>query len=119
MRGEHHFNFDVGVVDVGIIPACAGSTIIPELWKLAGTGSSPHARGARQRRLSVGPSRRDHPRMRGEHHFYARFGGQQVGIIPACAGSTKLDDFCDTSRKGSSPHARGALTERNSRVERA
>ena len=77
--------FDLRVV--GIIPACAGSTMSPTSWLLA---------------------RWDHPRMCGEHAFQ-RSGGRyesgssphvrgarssdsaqplRVGIIPACAGST-------------------------------
>ena len=50
-------------------------------------GSSPHARGAR---------------VLGRHERL------QLGIIPACAGSTgtTLNDMVDTL--GSSPHARGA-----------
>ena len=111
----------------GIIPACAGSTFRPR----------GHVSGYR-----------DHPRMCGEHSFNihqfageqgssphvrgARSGGSSVsllmGIIPACAGSTKgsitvkstLRDhprMCGEHKKikgitggaaGSSPHVRGA-----------
>ena len=113
--------------DIGIIPACAGSTARRvSSWgaprdhpRMRGEhssatyssrdlpGSSPHARGAREREARrVGlagiipacagstsrPSsqsrwRRDHPRMRGEH------------AAPCCLGG---------SSTGSSPHARGA-----------
>ena len=113
---------------LGIIPACAGSTM----------GLQP-----------AEPDRRDHPRMRGEHakgmpeglHTagsspHAR-GARRVhdasealpGIIPACAGSTigafsalrmprdhprirgEHDDvdFWEVAARGSSPHTRGAL----------
>ena len=119
----------------GIIPACAGST------------TSSRRRGR--------PTR-DHPRMRGEHHspvwwFLRRSGSSphargarvervvlrvEVGIIPACAGSTSQSRpsrlpardhprmrgehmcvlsmwFCAT---GSSPHARGARWRRPSHL---
>ena len=69
----------------GIIPACAGST-------------------ARCRRSRC--SRRDHPRMRGEH-----LGGHGVsflllGIIPACAGSTSWSRT-ETASAGDHPRMRG------------
>ena len=111
----------------GIIPACAGST--PRRWPRAvpwqdhprmrgehptsttstttASGSSPHARGARRR---------------------PRFRGTRDRIIPACAGSTDFSSDWGMrcwdhprmrgehrhhrrprqSRRGSSPHARGA-----------
>ena len=53
--------------EVGIIPACAGSTLNRTINGIRGLGSSPLARGAQ------GP--------RGE-------GRPEEGIIPACAGST-------------------------------
>ena len=79
----------------GIIPACAGNTSIP----------APSM-----------PTRRDHPRMRGEHityhiegetspgssphargtHFLSAKACAGIGIIPACAGNTAhqiLDSF--------------------------
>ena len=111
----------------GIIPACAGSTL----------GAPSTSRGTR-----------DHPRMRGEHGPVRRYSldmagssphargarapapllGNRVGIIPACAGSTKGYDFSILPQEdhprmrgehvastpylalsvGSSPHARGA-----------
>ena len=112
---------------VGIIPACAGSTLSPD---------------------RCGRCARDHPRMRGEHagssrrditgsgssphargaHSGAGSGSVEIGIIPACAGSTAVFDHrailgWDHPRMrgehglplvraptpaGSSPHARGA-----------
>ena len=115
------------LIAVGIIPACAGSTL--------------HAAPAL-------PCSRDHPRMCGEH---LGFGGVRVlvlgssphvrgarslfsgqfrarGIIPACAGSTRrrllnlllerdhprmcgehdCHDVFQYRREGSSPHVRGA-----------
>ena len=111
----------------GIIPACAGSTTV----------------------VNVGVSRhRDHPRMCGEHYdshqsFYGKAGSSphvrgalsalsgsmlRNGIIPACAGSTRLRKSQRRYRRdhprmcgehvspsslrrrspGSSPHVRGA-----------
>ena len=92
---------------VGIIPACAGST----------TGSPGRAH-----------SRRDHPRMCGEHTKELAIGECTVGssphvrgarltlstqppatgIIPACAGSTPLLARIRPIQQGSSPHVRGA-----------
>ena len=93
--------------EVGIIPACAGSTSMSAAY------------------LSLS---RDHPRMCGEHwRSLGRF-ALRVGIIPACAGSTllyvqhvvKLRDhprMCGehsgscplpAPSAGSSPHVRGA-----------
>ena len=113
--------------EFGIIPACAGSTTSP--WRRRG-GS------------------RDHPRMRGEHspvstvtefaegsspHArgalpHAARPAARVGIIPACAGSTRdgvrgvcgerdhprmrgehpTEQVFVREEMGSSPHARGA-----------
>jgi len=114
----------------GITPACAGST----------------SRCCCQTGWS-----RDHPRMRGEHlskcrdgvsaegspphargaHCVAARPGVQLGITPACAGSTKTSFWDDekvgdhprmrgehqsppltwSQSMGSPPHARGALTQ--------
>ena len=116
---------------LGIIPACAGSTLSGHKWRIAVE---------------------DHPRMRGEHlrpsKVVAAVPGssphargapsvicsaiQSRGIIPACAGSTndvnsslfdcgdhprmrgehKRESRITMSRPGSSPHARGALRSR-------
>ena len=115
------------VVRVGIIPACAGSTLAhtavqPKPWdhpRMCGehrirfpahdcnSGSSPHVRGARPSRF---------PRRR------------RIGIIPACAGSTPsettsrwryrdhprmcgehvTENYSAGQYEGSSPHVRGA-----------
>ena len=50
-----------------IIPAYAGSTCQMPMALLPWTGSSPHTRGAPGRSTRAGCSRRDHPRIRGEH----------------------------------------------------
>ena len=127
MRGEHLDVAQDACVVGGIIPACAGSTIhLPQTFNQI----------------------RDHPRMRGEHHgadgASVRAEGSSpharearpdvawlpyiVGIIPACAGSTRkavnegiwrrdhprmrgehtVGDIVITVPEGSSPHARGA-----------
>ena len=87
MRGEHEPADRRGHDHDGIIPACAGSTAAGATLTFIRSGSSPHARGARERRLHRPPSGRDHPRMRGEHAL--GYGG-------------------GFSITGSSPHARGA-----------
>ena len=126
VRGAHRNELREQMHD-GIIPACAGSTQRPRvrhLWcrdhpRMCGEhlpdtlttstpkGSSPHVRGARQRRL---------------------FADTTCGIIPACAGSTLESGLScawpwDHPRMcaehyhyprapwflpGSSPHVRGA-----------
>ena len=47
--------------------------------------------------------------MRGEHERGRRVHRRHPGIIPACAGSTLAGLATIVARKGSSPHARGAL----------
>ena len=90
MRGEHLAREHRAVEPHGIIPACAGSTAICA-WTA----------------LSAG----DHPRMRGEHVAGILAKNVLGGIIPACAGST-FEDWCIANiDRGSSPHARGALTD--------
>ena len=119
---------DGHVVHVGIIPACAGSTsmsaaylslsrdhprmcgehMVQGLDTLVDAGSSPHVRGAR------------------DVDTVARL---QIGIIPACAGSTQRKrtprphgrdhprmcgehaaiQLASSAESGSSPHVRGAL----------
>ena len=89
MRGEHEPADRRGHDHDGIIPACAGSTAAGATLTFIRSGSSPHARGARERRLHRPPSGRDHPRMRGEHALGILLRIADQGIIPACAGSTK------------------------------
>ena len=71
-------------------------------------GSSPHARGAPSSLSHLRSSFWDHPRMRGEHQQGVLAQGNRLGIIPACAGSTKRRCQCHKRMMGSSPHARGA-----------
>ena len=148
MRGAPSFT-DIDVSGMGIIPACAGSTldrrvrqcrywdhprmcgehISRNMTSLLTWGSSPHVRGARRLRRLCDPQQgiipacagstmssmarfnamRDHPRMCGEHIYaipqlpealgssphvrgaltWCRSIRCQLGIIPACAGSTR------------------------------
>ena len=113
MRGEHLERGRKAKVADGIIPACAGSTEL-ELNKTGSfTGSSPHARGARDRSCPSNARSWDHPRMRGEHASGRRPSRRDPGIIPACAGSTRGMSADALGQRGSSPHARGArLTSR-------
>ena len=69
IRGEHlatqqGFN---GVQ--GIIPAYAGSTDYAGAMRGIERGSSPHTRGAPRTPTQSCPTRRDHPRIRGEHRL--------------------------------------------------
>ena len=54
------------------------------------------------------PSRRDHPRIRGEHRPGRVREDDASGIIPAYAGSTPSPRSYSSSWRGSSPHTRGA-----------
>ena len=132
----------------GIIPAYAGSTLRANRFcayrrdhpRIRGEhatrttawpspiGSSPHTRGARQRRILSPRGLRDHPRIRGEHSTPLgdapfRMGSSphtrgaplarhdrrvEGGIIPAYAGSTALPPLRPVLGLGSSPHTRGA-----------
>ena len=113
--------------DEGIIPACAGSTVVPTLCDCA-HGDHPRVRGEHDRsarlRLRVQGSS---PRARGALPA-KRPSQRDVGIIPACAGSTRSvsifltrpwdhprvrgeHTFAESSLetpRGSSPRARGA-----------
>ena len=91
MRGEHRDDHDVEHPDEGIIPACAGSTLVVVA------------------RACVIP---DHPRMRGEHRDLGAVVVVAAGIIPACAGSTDVLRANPQDAVGSSPHARGAQTNK-------
>ena len=124
---------NVGDVQRGIIPACAGSTII-RILNIMTFRDHPRMCGEHLATLdalvlSVGSS----PHVRGAHRFLKVF-SESCGIIPACAGSTKWDSYgingwrdhprmCgehvdettpDYSDVGSSPHVRGAQCVRQS-----
>ena len=115
MRGEHVDIERLSRGNPGIIPACAGSTVSWSLHTSHIQGSSPHARGARGT-CSIRPvCLRDHPRMRGEHLHVRPALHVAQGIIPACAGSTSFVETVTPAPAGSSPHARGAPTARQTR----
>ena len=90
MRGEHPRPAHEVVPREGIIPACAGSTGRCLAKLLPDAGSSPHARGALTALAKQVVLDQDHPRMRGEHERERRGAVRAVGIIPACAGSTRM-----------------------------
>ena len=113
MRGEHK-RLQINRKKVlRIIPACAGSTRTRAPRDSSVSGSSPHARGARDFDNLEEPTCWDHPRMRGEHPPRAEARAQGVGIIPACAGSTGARESHSQGSTGSSPHARGARSDSN------
>ena len=87
MCGEHQLCERPHVQQLGIIPACAGSTSRMASPAVYSVGSSPHVRGARSLRVRV---------------------AAQLGIIPACAGSTEHATGVISWFEGSSPHVRGA-----------
>ena len=108
MRGEHQlFIFGESIL-AGIIPACAGSTILENIGHGYPQGSSPHARGAPELAIDTFGADVDHPRMRGEHELSLLVTVCFFGIIPACAGSTRRLGSEMSCVRGSSPHARGA-----------
>ena len=107
MRGEHEPADRRGHDHDGIIPACAGSTAAGATLTFIRSGSSPHARGARERRLHRPPSGRDHPRMRGEHALGILLRIADQGIIPHARGARVVARVREPD-EGSSPHARGA-----------
>ena len=109
MRGEHVRVLRRVAANPGIIPACAGSTSSSSMYVTLLRGSSPHARGAPPIPTSCASPRRDHPRMRGEHSRHHPDIALSLGIIPACAGSTRTSNPARKVVRGSSPHARGAL----------
>ena len=108
IRGEHLHVSPPCSVDARIIPAYAGSTRTPSHSGCNHSGSSPHTRGARAgmgcSRLATG----DHPRIRGEHASAGMVELNNIGIIPAYAGSTHSGTSWYETWKGSSPHTRGA-----------
>ncbi len=150
VRGALKCGF-AAVPGLRIIPACAGSTGVV-LMRFFPNGIIPACAGSTKRFSSTEMPFRDHPRMCGEHldagseqkpcpgsspHVRGalrsgRIGGQDRGIIPACAGSTltllaagecsgdhprmcgehQPPSVLKTTEPGSSPHVRGALEER-------
>ena len=119
MRGEHPVDAWDSGSEIGIIPACAGSTSDDRECTYSYSGSSPHARGAPLPRSHTCTSALDHPRMRGEHWCRYVVLVAPPGIIPACAGSTQYYTAQRFTRSGSSPHARGARSTRASSCTRS
>ena len=116
----------------GIIPAYAGSTALSSPTLIVVRGSSPRTRGARRSNVYKVAIGGDHPRVRGEHPALAAFDDDEIGIIPAYAGSTPviIGKTCTVAwiipayagstpsihnhplvRLGSSPRTRGALLD--------
>ena len=88
IRGEHFRLSARAASSMRIIPAYAGSTVMPLGVSASMSGSSPHTRGAPDSSVSPNPDTRDHPRIRGEHSCIAVLERPGWGIIPAYAGST-------------------------------
>ena len=113
---------------VGIIPACAGSTMPGILWSVD-HGDHPRMCGEHRTQTSpFGNSLGSSPHVRGALALL-HVEPDSVGIIPACAGSTDYQSKHKSSQgdhprmcgehsgsgivaavpSGSSPHVRGAL----------
>ena len=147
MRGEHHVPLWVASCFLGSSPHARGA-LTPSFQAFAQVGIIPACAGSTQNALNYRADSRDHPRMRGEHNgagiggtdglgssphargalFLLGAGRPKRGIIPACAGSTRRSERVKTRSRdhprmrgehrrnrvtlrptlGSSPHARGA-----------
>ena len=107
IRGEHLRLLESRPHVRGIIPAYAGNTDKGEADPGIDMGSSPHTRGTPPAAWVTPTSRRDHPRIRGEHDPVDLRAVGEVGIIPAYAGNTLIYlrsqfpawQFCITSSK--------------------
>ena len=106
IRGEHELVNMRKTITFGIIPAYAGSTANDGPAKSCGAGSSPHTRGALLTWATRIPSRRDHPRIRGEHWFSRVQRVLSSGIIPAYAGTRVVRPVVDAVRRDH-PRIRG------------
>ena len=111
IRGEHTIVIVRVSSPQGIIPAYAGNTALMEWRMRRASGSSPHTRGTRACGFFRRGSRKDHPRIRGEHHDLLPELGARAGIIPAYAGNTLRFPFVFSPTRGSSPHTRGTLEQ--------
>ena len=76
------------------------------------SGSSPHTRGALRGLVHRQHRPVDHPRIRGEHDMHQLLDASSMWIIPAYAGSTFSVPLVTALDMGSSPHTRGAPSER-------
>ena len=107
MRGEHDKGLPAELDEAGSSLHARGAPVVPRS-QLADLGIIPACAGSTRRARRPGPSAGDHPRMRGEHlrsdmdkiktmesSPHARGALRRLervalapGIIPACAGST-------------------------------
>ena len=128
MRGEHEFTAKLDLIKMGSSPHARGAHLV-SLLGIVQRGIIPACAGSTYHLRSRKSGAGDHPRMRGEHSKRTETLDYLDGIIPACAGSTsdqiivkgRAGDhprmrgehtpsiIYDTSAWGSSPHARGAL----------
>ena len=129
MRGEHRGVYVCAAFVQGVIPACAGSTSNSTVT-IKKLGGHPRMRGEHPCEcLRLAPLRGSSPHARGAHPVTPS-GQGRMGVIPACAGSTfvRLTHvirprghprmrgehvfYLDRPKRprGSSPHARGALS---------
>ena len=87
VRGAPH-HIDHGATQLGIIPACAGSTIIGKYF-IENNGDHPRMCGEHGDFGKPDPEPEgSSPHVRGAHLNRGMCHGQE-GIIPACAGSTR------------------------------
>ena len=137
MRGEHKLLIYQRVIWVGSSPHARGAHLV-SLLGIVQRGIIPACAGSTRSNLTLTRSCWDHPRMRGEHrskiilpmyvwgsspHARRARAGNRVcelvpGIIPACAGSTQSVPRRSTISTGSSPHARGAHIKIDNRAAR-
>ena len=91
VRGTLDAGF-AGLVQVGIIPACAGNTIAPSVGRVS---SRDHPRVCGEHRLPKAraqPASGSSPRVRGTQRLF-RHHEFPYGIIPACAGNTNGTNY--------------------------
>ena len=90
MCGEHYYSRADRKMNVGIIPACAGSTIPPSAGRESGR-DHPRMCGEHALTVTATDSRGgSSPHVRGARPEGVKLGGLP-GIIPACAGSTYFE----------------------------
>ena len=106
MRGTHNGSWQ-SPWPIGIIPACAGNTLLGQCVDCLHWGSSPRVRGTLNRSPRQSGSRgiipacagntwfsgiarppnRDHPRVCGEHHHVVQLVGVPQGSSPRVRGT--------------------------------
>ena len=111
IRGEHHLEVVVDPVQLGIIPAYAGSTARVDPQGELTEGSSPHTRGAPPEDIRTPARAPDHPRIRGEHLLTVSCRSPREDH-PRIRGEHYLPKEADIFEGGSSPHTRGARLTR-------